>query len=147
MNSSSDSVLPDQGRLIGIDFGLRRIGIAVSDPSQSIASAWDVYTRQSPESDQRFFNRLVQAEDPVGFVIGLPLHLSGDESEISMAAREFGDWLRKITGLPIVFYDERLSSAEADFYLAQADKTSRQQKKLRDKIAAQIILNSYLNRT
>ena len=100
------SELPPQGRLIGIDFGQRRVGIAICDPTQTIASPLDVYTRESEIADAKYFRQLAEQEQPVGFVVGLPLHVSGDESEMSVAARSFGKWLSDLTGIPVTFYDE-----------------------------------------
>ncbi len=111
-----------------------------------IANPLSVYQRRNESLDRQFFQRLVQVETLVGFVVGLPLHLSGDESEMSLAARGFADWLKEISGLPVTFYDERLTSTLADDILGQAKKTNKRRKALRDKIAAQLILDAYLNR-
>ncbi|HMO14976.1 MAG TPA: Holliday junction resolvase RuvX [Pirellulaceae bacterium] len=148
MNKPNQSIecLPKFGRLAGIDFGTSRIGIAVCDASQMIANPLSVYQRRNESLDRQFFQRLVQVETLVGFVVGLPLHLSGDESEMSLAARGFADWLKEISGLPVTFYDERLTSTLADDILGQAKKTNKRRKALRDKIAAQLILDAYLNR-
>ena len=76
--------LPRSGRLASIDYGTKRIGIAVSDPLQVIASPLENYTREQPTDEAAWFSRLVDEENIVGFVVGLPLHLSGDESENPM---------------------------------------------------------------
>ena len=87
--------LPQQGRVAGIDFGTVRIGIAISDPGRSIASPLENYTRQGLEQDARRFRRLVAEENVALFVVGLPVHLSGQESRKSQEARQFGKWLQE----------------------------------------------------
>ena len=136
--------LPRAGRLAGVDFGTRRIGIAISDARQSLASPLDNYTRGSQDQDADYFQRLVKAESVVGLVVGLPIHMSGDESQKSHEARAFGNWLAEVTGLPVGFYDERFSSAIADDFLAVGQLTKKKRQKRRDMLAAQVILASYL---
>jgi putative Holliday junction resolvase len=139
----SDS-LPREGRLAGIDFGTVRIGVAVTDARQTLASPLDNYVRQSQDQDAGYFRRLVTAEAIVGFVVGLPVHMSGDESQKSREGRAFGKWLAEVTGVPVAFHDERYSSATADDFLAEGQFTKKQRQKRRDMLAAQVILTSYL---
>ncbi len=136
--------LPREGRLAGVDFGTVRIGIAVSDARQTLASPLDNYARGSQDRDASHFQRLVREEAIVGFVVGLPVHMSGDESQKSQEAREFGAWLAAVTGLPVDFYDERLSSAIADDFLDIGQLTKKQRQRRRDMLAAQVILANYL---
>lgn len=132
------------GRVAGIDFGTVRIGIAVSDAGRSIASPLENYTRRSPEQDARRF-RQIAADEQVGlFVVGLPVHLDGRESQKSLEARQFGQWLAEVTGVPVEFYDERFTTAEAEEILLGAELTSKRRKKRRDMLAAQIMLAAYL---
>ncbi len=140
MNNS----LPSAGRLASVDFGTVRIGVAVSDARQTLASPLDNHTRGSQDQEAGYFRRLVKEEVLVGFVIGLPVHMSGDESQKSQEARAFGNWLAEVTGLPVDFYDERYSSAIADDFLAIGQLTKKQRQKRRDMLAAQVILASYL---
>ncbi len=140
MNTS----LPREGRLAGVDFGTVRVGIAISDARQSLASPLDNYARGSQDRDASHFQRLVREEAIVGFVVGLPVHMSGDESQKSQEAREFGAWLAAVTGLPVDFYDERLSSAIADDFLDIGQLTKKQRQRRRDMLAAQVILANYL---
>jgi putative Holliday junction resolvase len=136
--------LPSEGRLAGVDFGTVRIGIAISDARQTIASPFDNYTRGSKDQDAGYFQRLVKEETVVGLVVGLPVHMSGDESKKSQEVREFGQWLAAVTGLPVDFYDERLSSVIADDFLAVGQLTKKQRQKRRDMLAAQVILANYI---
>ena len=138
---------PTSGRLGGIDFGTVRVGVAISDWGQTLASPHVNYNRQQESQDAKFFRTLAKAEELVGWVIGLPIHLRGDESQKSFEAREFGTWLHEQTGLPIAFVDERFSSAFAENLLNGAGLTNKQRKKRRDMLAAQIILTAYLEST
>jgi putative Holliday junction resolvase len=139
--------LPLEGRIAGVDFGQVRIGIAITDPGRSIASPLDNYTRGGEIADANYFRRLVEEERVAGFVVGLPLHMSGDESQKSTEAREFGAWLARQTGSPVVFHDERFSSVAADALMGEAELTRKQRKKRRDMLAAQIILSTFLEQT
>lgn len=135
---------PATGRVAGIDFGTVRIGVALSDPLRHIASPHATYTRRSPEADAAYFRRLVEQEEVRLFVVGLPVHLSGDESAMSHAARRFGDWLGQQTGVPVVYFDERFSSHQAEEWLLAADMSRKRRRARRDRLAAQVLLAGYL---
>ncbi|MFZ1935656.1 MAG: Holliday junction resolvase RuvX [Thermoguttaceae bacterium] len=132
------------GRVAGIDYGTVRIGIAVSNPERTIASPLENYTRRSVERDAERFRRLVADERIVLFVVGLPIHLDGGESEKSVEARQFGQWLAETTGVPVEFFDERFTSHEAEQFLLTADMTRKRRKRRMDMLAAQIMLSAYL---
>jgi putative holliday junction resolvase len=132
------------GRVAGIDYGTVRLGIALSDPGRTIASPHENYTRRGPAQDATRFRRLVEEEEVTLFVVGLPVHLDGGESQKSVEARAFGRWLGDVTAVPVEFFDERFTSVEAEDSLLSADLTRKQRKKRRDMLAAQIILASYL---
>jgi len=132
------------GRLAGIDYGTVRVGVAITDPEQRIASALVNYTRRGEKADAEYFRKLVADERIAGFVLGLPVHLDGRESEKSAEAREFGRWLGQTTSLPIVFFDERFTSVEAEQALTGAEMTKKQRKARLDMLAAQILLTAYL---
>jgi len=136
--------LPQRGRLAGIDHGERRIGIAICDPDRTLASPLETYERRDMLQDAKYFRRLAEEERIVGFVIGSPVHLSGEESQQSHAAAEFGKWLREVTRLPVAFADERFTSAMADEWMAEGNLTSKRRKARRDMLAAQAILTGYL---
>lgn len=132
------------GRIAGIDFGTVRIGIAVSDARQSIASPYENYTRRGPEGDAKRFERLVKEEEIRLFVVGLPIHGDGRESKKSQEARRFGKWLAEKTGVPVEFFDERYTSVEAEQHLLAAEMSSKRRKAKLDMLAAQILLQAYL---
>lgn len=134
----------ESGRVAGVDYGTVRLGIALSDAGRTIASPYENYTRRGPEQDAARFRRLVDEEGVTLFVVGLPIHLDGGESQKSVEARAFGRWLGEVTGVPVEFFDERFTSVEAEDSLLSADLTRKKRKKRRDMLAAQIILASYL---
>lgn len=133
------------GKIAGVDYGTVRIGVAIGDTEVGIASPLEVYTRRTESLDAEYFQTLAREERLARWVVGLPVHLSGDESQKSIEARAFGDWLVKLTGVAVDFYDERFTSAYADSIL-QMTNLSREQRKARlDAIAAQIMLQAYLD--
>ena len=136
--------LPSNGRLAGIDFGTVRVGISICDPGQILASPLQTYNRSDSQQDEKFFQALVEEESIVGFVVGLPVHGSGDESEKSRQAREFGAWLQGVTEVPVAYFDERYSTVQAKQALGAAKLSAQKRKERLDKLAAQIILAAYL---
>lgn len=131
-------------RIAGIDFGTVRIGIALADTEVGIAGPFENYTRRSPALDAEYFRTRANEERIGRFVVGLPVHLHGGESQKSAEARAFGDWLSKTTGVPVEYFDERFTSAEADRLLGDAKLTKKQRQARRDQLAAQIMLTAYL---
>ena len=134
----------DRMRIAGIDYGTARIGIAIADTSVGIATPHENYTRRTAELDADYFRRLALDEQIGRFVVGLPVHLSGDESQKSTESRGFGAWLADTTGLPVEYFDERFTSAEAEAILGAAKLTKKQRQARRDQLAAQIMLTAYL---
>lgn len=132
------------GRVAGIDYGHVRIGIAISDADRTIASPLENYNSRGREQDAKRFQRLVDEEGVVLFVVGLPIHLDGGESQKSQEARQFGHWLGEVTGVPVEFFDERFTSHEAEQFLLAAEMTKKRRKKRMDMLAAQIMLSAYL---
>lgn len=135
---------PETGRLAGVDFGTVRIGIAVCDPSRKWTSPLETYTRRNETLDREHFQKITKDNQILGWVLGLPIHCDGRESQKSGEAREFATWLHEITNLPVRFVDERYTTALANRMLRDADLTHKQRKKQVDKIAAHFILETYL---
>jgi putative Holliday junction resolvase len=133
------------GRLLGVDYGSRRVGLAVSDADRKIASPLATYERRDREQDGRFFKKLVADEEIAELVIGLPIHLSGDEGAKAAEARAFGAWLGELTGLAVTYWDERYTTVEAEEHLWSAGLTHKQRKARRDQVAAQVILQTYID--
>ncbi|MHB8902216.1 MAG: Holliday junction resolvase RuvX [Thermoguttaceae bacterium] len=132
------------GRVAGIDYGTVRIGIAISDPERKIASPYENYTRRGLQEDARRFRRFAEEEGIRLFVVGLPVHLDGRESEKSAESRRFGEWLKETTGVPVRFFDERFTSRQAEDALLAAQLTKKRRKARMDMLAAQILLSAYL---
>lgn len=132
-------------RLLGVDYGSVRIGLAVSDPERRLASPLAVHERRGRERDAEYFRVLATTEEIGSFVVGLPVHLDGREGQKAVEARAFGAWLAEVTRLPVVFWDERFSTVEAESALWQAGLTHKQRKARRDRVAAQILLQAYLD--
>lgn len=133
------------GRIAAVDYGRRRIGLAICDVSRIIASPLDVYTTTGDrEADAVFFRRLVRDEEISGFVVGLPVHADGQASRMSAEVERFGSWLQVVTNCPVTFHDERYTSREAAGLLAGVGLSRGRKKKLTDAVAAQVILASWL---
>lgn len=131
-------------RLLGIDYGSVRIGLAVCDTDHIIASPLEIRERQGNERDAVYFKNVIEREQIGSLVVGLPLHTSGNESVKSREARVFGQWLVEVTELPVVFADERFSTAFAESALWQAGLTHKKRKARRDAVAAQIMLQAFI---
>jgi putative Holliday junction resolvase len=144
MSETPSAPRPARGRIAGIDYGTVRVGIAVSNPDRTLASPLESYTRQGREQDARRMQRLVREEQIALFVVGLPVHLDGRESQKSSEARRFGQWLSGVTGVTVEYFDERFTSAEAEQYLTAAKMTSKRRKQRIDMVAAQIMLSAFL---
>ena len=136
--------MSEPGRLLGVDHGKVRVGLAVSDPERHLASPLQTYTRRGKEEDAGFFRELATEEKIVQIVVGLPAHLDGREGEQAKLARTFGTWLGEVTGLPVVFFDESFTTHDAEQHLLAAGLTSKKRKARRDRVAAQIMLQAYL---
>ena len=132
-------------RIMCLDYGDVRIGIAFSDLLQTIASPHSTYTRKSLNEDLEYFKNLAKTQDVELVVMGLPYNMDGTVGDRIVKTKEFGDLLKQTLNLPIEYVDERLSSVEAEDILAEARVPAIKRKGLIDKIAAGIILQNYLN--
>jgi len=141
-----EQTIPTSGRLLGLDYGSRRIGIAVSDTDQSIASPLETRHRRGMEADARFFESLAAEYTVAGLVVGLPVHMSGDEGEQAREARAFGEWLSEITGCPVDWQDERYTSVMAQDLMQDAGLSRKLRRTLVDKLAARMLLQAWIDR-
>lgn len=132
-------------RILGLDYGTKRVGAALSDPGRTIAFPVEVYALRGAKHDASHYRELVEENDVERIVIGLPLHTSGREGQSAALARTFGDWLGGVTGRPVIYYDERYSTVEAEQRLIDAGLKRDKRKALRDQLAAQIMLQGYLD--
>ena len=137
------------GRLLGIDFGERRIGLAISDPTRSIASPLITLTRRiGKRPPWAELDQVIREKDVEGIVVGLPLDLEGAETPWSNEVRDFAARLEARSGLSVSFIDERLTSVMAERVVRGSNlpRSRREQKGRIDETAAAIILQNYLDR-
>lgn len=136
----------ESGRILGVDFGERRIGVALSDPTATVASPLSVVERVGPRKDANAIGRLVEREGVVTVVVGLPRTLDGDERRSAEEARAFADRIRRrLPGLPVHLWDERLTTAQAEReMIADGARRSRRRQRV-DAVAATLILQSWLD--
>lgn len=134
------------GRLIGIDAGTKTLGLALSDVTRMIASPLVVLHRKKFKEDAAELLRLAEEHGVSGFVLGLPTNLDGTTGPRVQATRAFARNLNALTPLPILLWDERLSTAEAERTLIAADASRKRRAAVIDKLAATIILQGALDR-
>jgi putative Holliday junction resolvase len=136
---------PD-GFIIGIDYGTKRIGLAVGDAVRRIASPLaTVPSAGDPVKDAEQVLARSREFDVAEFVVGLPLNMNGSEGPQAECTRRFGSELERLAGRPVHYFDERLSSFAADELLREAETTARFRKSRVDQAAAQLILQEFLN--
>src|SRR5262245_32792334 len=114
-----------EGRIAAIDYGTVRIGVALSNASRTLASPHEIYVRRTPELDAEYFRKLAREEAITLFVVGLPVHTTGRESQKSIEAQTFGRWLTETIGVPVEYFDERFTSAFAEQMLQEAGFTKK----------------------
>ena len=131
-------------RVLGLDHGSRRIGVAIGDPETGMAFARAAIRRRSLDHDLALIGELCAAEGVERVVIGLPLHADGSEGEQAAAARDFGERLAAI-GLEVAYEDERLTSWEAGERLADAGRSVQRASGELDSAAARLILQQYFD--
>ena len=139
---------PLPGRVVGVDLGSRRIGIALSDPSRTIASPHSVVLRsKAVEVDHRAIHAIAQEWVATLIVVGLPLSLTGKDGPAAKAARSEVAALQLVVGaeLPVVLHDERLTTITAQRSLQAAGVRGRDQTAVIDKVAAAVMLQAFLD--
>ena len=137
---------PAFGALLGLDFGTKRMGVAVSNSDQTVAVPVETWTVRDPSQNLKHLRELIDDYRAVGFVVGLPIRTDGVEGTAAASVREFGEWVAAKTELPLVFIDERYSSAEAELLIWKRGESPSKRKQPLDSLAAQIILQAYLDK-
>lgn len=134
-------------RKIALDVGDVRIGVAVSDLLGITANPRETYVRKKGDTnaDIEYFCEYAKREEADAFVLGLPKNMDGTEGDRAVVTRQFGDMLQEASGLPVLYQDERLTTVSAERMLIDADVRREKRKKVIDKVAATIILQSYLD--
>jgi putative Holliday junction resolvase len=138
--------LPERAPLIGIDAGTKTLGLALSDITRTIASPLTVIRRTKFKADAAELLRLAAEHRVGGFVLGLPTNLDGTAGPRVQATRAFARNLNALSELPILLWDERLSTAAAERTLLEADASRKRRAAVIDKLAAAIILQGALDR-
>jgi putative Holliday junction resolvase len=134
-------------RVLALDLGSKRIGVAVSDLTGTVASPLTVLTRsRSRRHDHERIAALVRAEEAELVVVGLPISLSGAEGPAARAARTEAEAIATLIGVPLETFDERLTTVTAERALADAGIRGPARRQVVDKVAAAVILQSYLDR-
>ncbi len=129
-------------RLLGIDVGDKRIGIAITDPTNTIAQPLTMIKRG--DGDIEAICDLARKNDVGEIVVGLPINMNGTRGEMAEKVSAFADKLRESVDVPVVYVDERLSTMEAERLMISADVSREKRRKSIDKIAAAIILETRL---
>lgn len=132
-------------RILGLDHGERRIGVAISDEMGLTAQPLLTIQHTNRRNDMRSLGRVLRRYGCAEIVIGWPIHLSGDISPRAQAAEKFAETLRAEFSLPVHLWDERLSTAEAHRHLDAAGRGPRDRKDVIDQVAAVLILQSWLD--
>ena len=132
------------GRVLGLDVGARRIGVAVSDPLGITAQGLETLHRQNKRHDFDHLKKVIRDYEVKEIVVGLPLRMSGAEGTQSEKMRAFAEDLRKKFRLPVHLWDERLTSAEANRFLRETDLSIEKRGKAVDRMAAVLILQGWM---
>lgn len=142
----SSAPLSSHVRVLGVDLGSKRIGVAASDRSGTIATPLTVITRgRSQKIDHEELARLVREEEAEAIVVGLPLNMDGSEGSAAQAARQEVERMATVVGVPVHLHDERRTTVEADRVMMERDMNAQARRKVVDKVAAAVILQSWLD--
>jgi putative holliday junction resolvase len=140
------AILGPGQRLIGIDVGTKTLGLALSDVNRTIASGLETIRRKKFTPDATYLLELAAKHGVGGLVLGLPLNLDGTEGPRAQGTRAFQRNLARMTRLPMLFWDERLSTAAAERTLIESDASRKRRSEVIDKMAATIILQTAIDR-
>lgn len=133
-------------RVLGIDLGTRRIGVALSDSAGSVATPYEVVQRgRDRRADHRRILELAQETEAEAIVVGLPLSLDGSDGPAAKRARREARELGRATGLPVELWDERLTTVTADRDLMALDMRADARRRVVDKVAAAVLLQAWLD--
>lgn len=146
MRASPSAVARPVGRVLAIDYGRRRLGLALSDPARLTARPLATLERTNRRNDLRRLREIVRQHDVRRIVVGHPLHLDGTAGEMAAEAARFAVRIEKQLGLPVELVDERLSSWEAEQVLAATETAPRNRATKLDQVAAAVILRDFLAR-
>lgn len=135
-----------EGRILGVDFGDTRTGLALSDPSRLLASGLETLSPGGMEKTAEAVAKVAKERDAAAVVVGLPKNMDGTEGFRAVRCREFAEKLSVLTGLPVAMLDERLTTVSASRYLNKTNTRGTARKGVIDTLSAQIILQNALDR-
>jgi putative holliday junction resolvase len=135
-----------EARLLGLDVGSKTIGMALSDVTRSIATPFDTIRRTKFTADAKTIGEVIESNQVGAVVIGLPLNLDGSEGPRAQSTRAFARNLAAHIGVPMLFWDERLSTAAVERHLIEADASRKRRAEVIDRMAAAYILQGALDR-
>jgi putative Holliday junction resolvase len=140
------AMIPTHGRILGVDWGEVRLGLALSDETQTLATPLETLTRRRGKRvPMPRLLELTTGHDAVGAVVGLPLTLEGDEGESAASARDLAETIARRTGLPVELWDERMSTARALRAVREQGGSTRGRKQDVDALAAAVLLQHFLD--
>ena len=134
------------GRILCIDYGTKRVGLAMSDPSQILASSFNTLTPKNKANLANSLSEIIDAESVIAMVVGMPYNMNGTQSGRTKEVKEFVNQLKKQHVLPIIEWDERWSSISAEKALIEIGQSPSRNKKRVDQVAAAFILQAFLDR-
>lgn len=132
-------------RILAIDYGDARIGLALSDESETLASPLQTYNSQSMRKDIDYISVLAKEKNAGLIVLGLPINMDGSMGERANKTQSFGSVLERVSGIKVVYKDERLTSVSAEKTLIECNMRREKRKQVIDTLSAQIILQNYLD--
>ena len=134
------------GRILGMDYGAKRLGCAISDPTQLIASPLETIPFLGPKQVKKKLEEIREQHDIRAFVVGMPFHLHGDRGEAALKVTDFIEILQRRFALPIYEWDERWSTVSAHKVLQSSGKSPSRNRDKVDQVAAAVILQNFLDR-
>ena len=132
-------------RILGIDFGTKRMGIAMSDELFLTAQGGDTIQRKDLAQDLKAISDIISNNNIIEIVVGLPISMDGTHSQKTKEVLEFVEVLKKAVSIPVKVWDERLTTVQADRAMGEAGMNSFKRRRLADKVAASLILQGYLD--
>jgi putative Holliday junction resolvase len=144
--SQLKDIVPRGARLLGLDIGTKTIGLALSDPMWTVATSFETIRRTKFTKDAERLFAIVDEHKVGALILGLPVNMNGTEGPRCQSVRQFASNIVKIRDIPIVFWDERWSTAAAERALIEADTSRKKRAEVIDKVAASYILQGALDR-
>ncbi len=141
-----ERLLKTKGKILGVDFGDARTGLAVSDPSRLLASGIGMVSPGGIEKTADAVAEIAREQGVVALVVGLPVNMDGSQGQRADRCRKFAWMLEERTGLPVAMFDERMSTMNAARYLNETGTRGKKRKGVIDTLSAQIILQNCLDR-